>query len=40
MSGRVALVTGAAGGMGSVIAARLGANGARVACSGWARPAN
>ena len=31
MSERVALVTGAAGGMGSVIAARLGANGARVA---------
>jgi 2,3-dihydro-2,3-dihydroxybenzoate dehydrogenase len=31
MSDRVALVTGAAGGMGSVIAARLGANGARVA---------
>lgn len=31
MSDRVALVTGAAGGMGSVIAARLGANGVRVA---------
>ena len=31
MSERVALVTGAAGGMGSVIAARLGANGVRVA---------
>lgn len=31
MSDRVALVTGAAGGMGSVIAARLGASGARVA---------
>jgi 2,3-dihydro-2,3-dihydroxybenzoate dehydrogenase len=31
MSGRVALVTGAAGGMGSVIAARLGACGVRVA---------
>ncbi len=31
MSGRVALVTGAAGGMGSVIAARLGAEGATVA---------
>lgn len=31
MSDRVALVTGAAGGMGTVIAARLGENGARVA---------
>jgi 2,3-dihydro-2,3-dihydroxybenzoate dehydrogenase len=31
MNGRVALVTGAAGGMGSVIAARLGASGAHVA---------
>lgn len=31
MSGRVALVTGAAGGMGSVIAARLGAAGVQVA---------
>lgn len=31
MAGRTALVTGAAGGMGSVIAARLGACGARVA---------
>jgi 2,3-dihydro-2,3-dihydroxybenzoate dehydrogenase len=31
MNGRVALVTGAAGGMGAVIAARLGYNGVRVA---------